>query len=282
MSASRERFQAITDGGRCLEDLGGGTGTEGFALRQDEHPVAERDEVFRGMTDVNQGYVKVVPDALEKGEYRLLVPCIEAAQRLVEQEEARRSKQRPGERHALAFAARKGCDATVEKAFDIERLRNGGQRKRRTSGGGPKAARLGLSAAILQVLLYAEVREKGPVLRHVADAAMFGRDINVMRSVHENTVVQLNPACVWATQTGDRLDEGGLSGPGIAEQTDGPPLQGEGKLEAKASGGKDEGIDDELHARRGGVKRSAGGKFAAEQTFAQQDGSEGQPGGDQE
>jgi len=60
------------------------------------------------------------------------------------------------------------------------------------------------------------MREKREILRDVADSAM--RDGNAA----ERFAIQQDAACAWAAQPGDRLEQGGLSRAGGAENADKP------------------------------------------------------------
>ena len=145
---------------------------------------------------------------------------VERGERLVEQQQARPHQQRAADRDALAFAARQLAGPALEQMADVEQLDHMRERRRI----GRVAAH---PAAVVEIVLHAEMRKQPAFLEHIADAAAPGRHVDARRVVEQHLVVEHDAAAVRPQQAGDHVDDARLAGARRAEQDGGAAFAGE-------------------------------------------------------
>src|SRR4029077_11156478 len=158
-------------------------------------------ERMRHVYDRNVGFI---PQPFDEGENFRLALIVEGRQRLIHQEKARRSKERPADRNPLLLAARQRARPTLQKMADAEKIKN----------------RFELNLALPrrpepapehEVLANREVGKKAAFLKYVSDAAPVGRDKNAGCRIDERRSVDRDPPAVGADKAADEVDERGFS-----------------------------------------------------------------------
>ncbi len=162
--------------------------------------VAHRQRLALVVGDVDEGDADLALDRLELDLHLLAQLEVERAERLVEQQHARPVDQRPGERHALALAARELRRPALPEAAE---------RHHRQHLLGPAPALFLRHAAdhqsIGDVVRHVHVGKQGIVLEHGVDVALIGRDAG------HRTVVDADLAGRWLLEPGDQPEAGGLA-----------------------------------------------------------------------
>ena len=95
---------------------------DNLALVEQHQMVGEAGDFVGGVADVDDGNRQFSVQALKIGQDLQLALKIERGQRFVHQQDLRRGEQRPGNRHALAFAAGKLAGRAVEQVDDAEQF----------------------------------------------------------------------------------------------------------------------------------------------------------------
>lgn len=250
-------LETVAGLGAGFEEVGRGAAGGEAAVGEDEHFIAKGEEILGVVADVEDGHAELVADAGENGKDRGFAGGIETGERFVEEKQARMGKERAGERDALAFAAREaghGGGTEVGDAEDLADVGFGKALRVGTGEGGP-------GRAVAEVLRDAEMREKGGVLRHVAEVAAFGREIKAR--VGEGDAIQQKGAGGGSAKAGDELDEGAFARAGGPEDAGDGVFEDDVELEGKAVGGPAEAAGDDHGARRERRTRRSLAKTAA-------------------
>ena len=149
---------------------------------------------------------------------------IERRQRFVHQEDLRRGKQRPAERHPLLLPSRESRRLARQQRADAKRLDHGFE------GNPPFRARREPSPE-QQILPDAEMREKLAVLEHEPDASPIFRHIHPRLDVDQCAFVEHDASSIGSRQPGDQIDGGRLARPRPAEQGGDAVVVLEGNIE---------------------------------------------------
>src|SRR5689334_20858449 len=88
-------------------------------------------------------------------------------------------------------------------------------------------------AAIVQVSFHREVRKQPAVLEDIADAPPPGGHVDTVGAVKKDIVTENNAAAVGFHETGDHVDDAGLTGTGRAKQRRCRRVAGEGNIHGK-------------------------------------------------
>src|SRR5208283_1186123 len=170
------------------------------AVAHYSEPVGERQRFVLIMRDDDESGVELALNLLEL-ELRLLAQfSVEGAERLVEQQELRPRRQRPGERHALLLAARDLVDAArakVRQLNDVEKLLNSFFHSLSRE---PLAAQ-----AKGDVLEDVEMRKQRIGLEHHIDRPPVGRQAGKIAALERK------PPRVGRLETGDEAHQGRLA-----------------------------------------------------------------------
>jgi hypothetical protein len=130
---------------------------------------------------------------------------VERGQRFVEEQHGRIARQRPGERDALALAARELADTRAAQLADAEALQ--------------ELIRLRpVPRAEAHVPEHVEVREERVLLEQVADAAMLGRDVAAPLGVEQYYLVDADRSRLRPQQAGNDAERRGLAGARRSDQ----------------------------------------------------------------
>ena len=89
--------------------------------------------------------------------------------------------------------------------------------------------------AVEQVRFHVHVREQQRVLEDVADASLFGRQIDASRGVEQEHVVDADVTAQRLGDPGDGVDHAGLAGTGATEETDDRRVGGESGREVEGA-----------------------------------------------
>src|SRR5256885_13194942 len=163
--------------GRSAEHFLHRPGLRDLAVDQRDHFVRQRkrlESVVRNVKDVD---AELVPDASQIRKNPRLQLHVEIRERLIQQQQARRSEERASEGDALLLAARKLCDAAVNQRLDFEQFDDVVKREPLVSI---------RPMPIEQVPAYGQVRKQRQVLRHVTYAAPPSRNEDVFAGVSKN------------------------------------------------------------------------------------------------
>ncbi|MPL93019.1 hypothetical protein SDC9_39143 [bioreactor metagenome] len=155
---------------RAAVDLFGGADLLDRAVGEDRDAVSHRQCLFLVMGDEDEGHAK---GALQPAQFLLHLLAqlqVKRAERFVKEQHARLVDERPGKRHTLPLAARKGPRTAVAIAREFHQLE-------RLLGG---AVALGPAHALHpqpegHVVAHVHVREERIVLEHGVDVAPIGR-----------------------------------------------------------------------------------------------------------
>ena len=134
---------------------------------------------------------------------------IEGRERLVQQHQLRRRRQRPGQRHALLLAARQGVRICPGVGAHVDCRQELGH-----------ALLTAASVVAVQpkgdVLADAQVRKQGEVLKHQADAATLRRQ--AAAGLGEQPAIEGDPPGLQILEPGDQAQRGGLAAAGRPNQ----------------------------------------------------------------
>ena len=140
--------------------------------------------------------------------------------------------ERAAQRHALALAARKGAGPALQQCLQAEQRHDLLQR-------GVAPAPWREAEPVEQVAAHGKVREEAAVLKHVADPAALGPEVDPRRPIEEHAVFEHDPPLLGPHETGDRVGKRGLAGARGAEQRDDTVgLRAEGRIERKGAAGE--------------------------------------------
>ena len=154
--------------------------------------------------------MQVVAQAFEIGQDVGLARLVQRGERFVHQQEARRSQDRPAQRHALPFAARERAGAAVEQIADAEET--GDVAKIGARGGAREAA------TVEQVLPDRHVGKESRILKDIADAAAMRRDEDPAGRVKERVGPERDVPFIGAQEARDGIDDAGLARARAAEE----------------------------------------------------------------
>ena len=143
--------------GRPAVDLDRRAGLADLALAHDDDEVGHGHRLALVVGDDDGGDAEPLLQLAELDLHRLAQLGVERRQRLVEEEQPRRQRQRPGDRDALALAAGELCDRTVGEAGQMDEVEElGDPLPLLAVGSAADAQRIGDIAADV------EMRERAP------------------------------------------------------------------------------------------------------------------------
>jgi hypothetical protein len=181
------------------------------AADHDGEFVADRHRLQSIVRDENGRRARGAQDGAKFRAQRSPCRCVERAERLVEQQQRRRGRERAGERHALGLAARQvSRQARLEPCGPNQPDDRVGLLPLHDGGGAPQA--------VLDVRAYREMRKKGGVLANVSDPAPLGRSPLPRLRIEPGHIVYLYAAAVGPQQACNRTQHGRLAGTGRPEQ----------------------------------------------------------------
>ena len=186
----------------------GGAELAELAVDDDPDQVGERRRVLVVVGHEQRGQPELAEELLELATHRDLRVRVERRERLVEQQDARVARERPGERDALPLAARQLARPRLRKMRDPEPL---------------EVLVDALAARRRHVLAHGHVREERVLLEDEPDAPLVGlaedpAPTRRTRRRHRARCARL----AGVTQTGDRAEHRGLAGAGRAHERERP------------------------------------------------------------
>jgi hypothetical protein len=165
------------------QDLRERAGLHDPTLLQHDEIIRERERIdgivrddHRGAGQGGQPHAEVAAD---RGAHQR----IERGERLIEQQDARFARERPGDRDTLTFAARERGDPTIGEGLECELLQEVGH------AGATGLVRPG-AEAITHIPGDIEMREQRERLRHMTDRTVFRRHPDAGGVIEPDVVVQ--------------------------------------------------------------------------------------------
>src|ERR1700690_3541134 len=73
-------------------------------------------------------------------------------------------------------------------------------------------------AAVIEIVLHAQMRKQPAFLEYIADASLPCRHVNARGGVEQDVVIEHDASAVGPEQPGNHVDDAGLAGAGGAEQ----------------------------------------------------------------
>ena len=167
------------------------------------------------MGHIEHGQIPVLWNPGQIGEQIAFQSHVQGRQRFVHKQQPRAAEQGPAHGHALPFAARKRGRGALQQGEDVQQARHAFQVRRVSPLTCINIAVV--AQAETEVLPHVQMRKKAGVLKHIAQATGFGRQVDPGRSVKQNFVVTGYAPGIWRFQPGYAVDEGALARTGRAE-----------------------------------------------------------------
>ena len=220
LDALPERDRAIVEEGLTYEEESAGRLMQRELVTVPEHwTVGQTIDFAPVMADIEDRHVEFRPDAFDHPQDFLATSPVERGQGLVHQEKARSREQRTADRDPLCLAAGQRARHALEQMANAEKTDGNVEIE-------PAAFGWGELPAEQQILPHPPVRKQPAVLEHIAAGPALGRQIDPRLAVEQHCAGDHDPAAVRTDQTGDHVEQAGLSGARWPEQRDQPVLRG--------------------------------------------------------
>src|SRR5690348_13688773 len=172
------------------------------------HAVGQRDHLVGLMADQDRAEREPALQATQVFQHFRARFAVQIGQRFVQQQGLRLAQQRAADRDAPDLAAGKLAGSAFQERGQFQQVHHVVERMLRGC----------MRHAVTEVVANTQVREQPRVLKHHAQIAMRGWQVDVRVAIEQRTVVDRDAPPTWVQQPRDREQGGSLAAAGRAEQ----------------------------------------------------------------